>query len=739
MTAVLAIVAMALFSPATLKAEEPVAETIPAATAAERSETDSSFELDTVVVSASRNEQQLRDIPRSVTVLQSEQIDEVLTRSKDLSSLLALTIPGLGPSINDNLSNKGQNHIRGRRVLFLINGVAQNNAFLDFGQESGAIDPNSIERIEVIRGGSAVYGLGAQGGIINVITKKPGAGGPQFRTRFSGNVQDDGSDSLGGSVYQEIQGGTDIVQGLFGLEFLSKGGSFDGDGNRIPSAGNRDHMDEFSLNGTVNIDFDQDRSLSFLGFFRQLERNDIWYSAGDSDAAAERPNTAITDEPMGFTNLYIQFIDLLNANRSAFGLPPVEGEPRDFRRQFHNYQLSYQDVDTPLGGFNSTIYYLRNEGRNSTSLNADRTQPSPLDEILAVAGTNTTKFQKYGLKTSFDSTLHWFDITWGGDAEWQEYTQPSNFEFRSLTPDFDQVALAGFAQLESRVTATTLLSGGLRYEHVTLDVDDFIVSEAFPNAGTAVAGGEPSFGEFLFNIGLVQDLPYQQQFFLSFAQGISVSEAMRDIRAGDAPSVDAAVEPIKTDNYEVGFRGDVGPAYYTLAAFFSRSPLGATLERTEDRLDSVRAPEEVWGAEASLELPFSQLFDTYTTISWQEGRRKLNGEWEPLDGARIAPLKFTTSLGYNPTLGQRYTLDFLYSGSRDESDEISRGARFPVDSYSIFNLGAHFDFFGGTLSLGIENLFDKSYIAAYPQSFGDSDIYYNAPGRRYFLTYEIVY
>ena len=62
-----------------------------------------------------------------------------------------------------------------------------------------------------------------------------------------------------------------------------------------------------------------------------------------------------------------------------------------------------------------------------------------------------------------------------------------------------------------------------------------------------------------------------------------------------------------------------------------------------------------------------------------------------------------------------------------------------MDSYSIFNLGAHFDLFGGKLSLGIENLFDTTYAAAYVQSRGDNDFYYNAPGRRYFLTYEIAY
>ena len=70
-------------------------------------------------------------------------------------------------------------------MLVLINGVSQNNGFLDFGQEYGAIDPYNIERVEVIRGGSAVYGLGAQGGIINVITKKPKQGDVEYKSDVS--------------------------------------------------------------------------------------------------------------------------------------------------------------------------------------------------------------------------------------------------------------------------------------------------------------------------------------------------------------------------------------------------------------------------------------------------------------------------------------------------------------------------------------------------------------------------
>lgn len=108
-----------------------------------------------MIVTGSRSKQQLRDVARSITVISAEEIESMSERHSDLSSILATKVPGMAPSINAVVTNKGQNNIRGRRAVLLIDGVAQNNGFLDFGSEMGAVDLNNIEQIEIIRGGSA--------------------------------------------------------------------------------------------------------------------------------------------------------------------------------------------------------------------------------------------------------------------------------------------------------------------------------------------------------------------------------------------------------------------------------------------------------------------------------------------------------------------------------------------------------------------------------------------------------
>lgn len=65
----------------------------------------------------------------------------------------------------------------GKQVLILVDGVRVNNSFYRFGphQYLNTIDPNIVERLEVVRGPSSVlYGSDALGGVINVITKRAG-------------------------------------------------------------------------------------------------------------------------------------------------------------------------------------------------------------------------------------------------------------------------------------------------------------------------------------------------------------------------------------------------------------------------------------------------------------------------------------------------------------------------------------------------------------------------------------
>ncbi len=131
---------------------------------------DSTEELseERIIVRVTRTQEELTDVPRSVTVIDREQIEEQAQSTRDLGNILGKLVPGLAPPTQTN-SNFGQS-LRGRNVLVLIDGVPQStsrNVFRDFS----TIDPSAVERIEVLRGPTAIYGDGATGGVANIITR----------------------------------------------------------------------------------------------------------------------------------------------------------------------------------------------------------------------------------------------------------------------------------------------------------------------------------------------------------------------------------------------------------------------------------------------------------------------------------------------------------------------------------------------------------------------------------------
>ena len=148
--------------------------------AAESEAAPTQLKIPEVAVTATRTRESISSIPGAVTVITREQIEEQRYMSRGLSDILAQLVPGMAPS-TQSLSIFGQG-IRGRNVLILIDGVPQSTSRNSF-RELQTIDPYAVERIEVVRGATAIYGDGATGGIINIITKQAGEGKPSLRPK----------------------------------------------------------------------------------------------------------------------------------------------------------------------------------------------------------------------------------------------------------------------------------------------------------------------------------------------------------------------------------------------------------------------------------------------------------------------------------------------------------------------------------------------------------------------------
>ncbi|MDY6148563.1 MAG: TonB-dependent receptor [Porphyromonas sp.] len=126
--------------------------------------------LDEVVVVATRTPKALKEIPTITHVLSAAEIKRVNPRT--VTDLLLATIPGIQISQHGSQQRMSIQGLSADYMLFLVDGerlTNEGNGTVDLER----IDPNNIERIEIIRGAaSALYGSNAIGGVINIITKK---------------------------------------------------------------------------------------------------------------------------------------------------------------------------------------------------------------------------------------------------------------------------------------------------------------------------------------------------------------------------------------------------------------------------------------------------------------------------------------------------------------------------------------------------------------------------------------
>ena len=131
---------------------------------------DDPFNLEQVVVTATRTQKKLKNIPVITQVLTARQIEE--RGVSNIQDLLTQEVPGLnfqevGFGTDIDIQGLGSKHI-----LFLIDGeriAGENGGNIDYSR----INLYNVDRIEIVKGASsALYGSQAMGGVINIITRK---------------------------------------------------------------------------------------------------------------------------------------------------------------------------------------------------------------------------------------------------------------------------------------------------------------------------------------------------------------------------------------------------------------------------------------------------------------------------------------------------------------------------------------------------------------------------------------
>ena len=133
---------------------------------------------DAVVVTATRFPERALDAPIGMTVITSEQIASHTARTLPelLSQEAGITVRDSTGSPDRQIDMRGFGVTGDQNTLVLLNGQRLNEIELTSMRWS-SIPMETIERIEILRGtGAVLYGGGATGGTINIITKGASAG-----------------------------------------------------------------------------------------------------------------------------------------------------------------------------------------------------------------------------------------------------------------------------------------------------------------------------------------------------------------------------------------------------------------------------------------------------------------------------------------------------------------------------------------------------------------------------------
>ncbi|MEM9265623.1 MAG: TonB-dependent receptor [Cyanobacteria bacterium P01_F01_bin.13] len=686
-----------------------------------------------IVVTATRTEENILDVPRSVTVIDREQIEQQLQFTNNLPDILGRLVPGLSPPTLQ--ANTRGFTLRGRTAQVLVDGVPQ-NANSGAVSELNGIAPDVIEQIEIVPGASAIYGDGATGGIINIITRAPVEDGIVYDISAGTRVglTSVEEDSFGYNLRLGVAAADEKADGRLTFTYDANNAQFDADGDRIPSETGISDSNRLGLLAKLGYDLDEQQRLGLTySFYR-----DALESVFASDLSIfEIPGTQ-------------------TARAGRIGNIDYDAEPELIN---HIINLTYRNTDVLGSQLDAQLYYLDQESVGTFS----DLRPTGLLDIFPLFPEifqSRNDVSELGARLQVETPLgNSASVLWGADYAQEENEVAALFldgdgfddnlqlaiidEF-SLFPKYELDSLGLFAQAKWDITDQWQISGGLRYDDFDFSVDDYEL--AFPfGASREREGGSGGADDVSFNAGVIYRPVPEVGLFASFSQGFSIPN-LGSVFSGadDTFSVDndLILEPQEVDNFELGVRAELGQVQASLAGFYSESDLGSGIFFNAETgfSELVRAPQRNYGLEAAVDWQPSDTWQLGGYFSWSEGESDADddGDFLALGSLNVPPYKLGLYVENDTTPRWTNRLQLLAVGDRDRAfdDDVDP---FAVDGYVTLDLLSSLQVGKGRLTLGVENLLNNDYLPLTSQERigGFEERRFAAPGTILSLRYSV--
>ena len=693
-------------------------------------------QLPTIVMTATRTPKSISEIAGTVQTISADQIAQQAGPGRKVADVLAQLVPSLAPSSGTS-SNYGQT-MRGRNVLVMIDGVSQTGS-RDVSRQLNSISPNMIDHIEVVSGATSIYGSGATGGIINIITKRADKSEPiSFQTKLGVTSADNfRGDSLAYQVGQTASFANDKVDGFLGLDYTNRGSQFDGNGDRIslsPWQGSTMDTDTIDVNGRINFNLTDNQTLSFGAQYYKDEQDteygpDYSYLLTKTDPSYKAvKGWSLDNQP--FTERYA--FNTQYQNQDFLGqVLNVEAYYRNEKSRFVPYGYSADGISVKQSQSNVDYAGIR----------------STLQSDLVVADRNLKLI--YGL-----------DYDWEKDHQWADYYTPSNNglvytptgEKQGSGPDTEIQNIGTFIQGDYAVTDQLNIQAGVRYQYVQADTDSYLTAR---KPYTLMAADSTDSDKFLFNLGTVYKLTDTQQVYANFSQGYSYPDVQRVLRDVAAYTLTTSgIAPITVNSYELGWRlnQDTG-LNLGLTGFYNTSD--KVVQFNSDRsVNVVDTDQRVYGAEATVSYPFMENYKVGGTLGYTRGQYKdVANNWHELNAFAVSPMKGTLFAEWNNEDGYGVRAQMLAIKGTDKAykDDLELKAAGLSDSnsaakikgYTTMDVLAHFPVAKGRMDFGVYNLWGNQYKTVFAQQAAvtnaNSLLAIPTEGRTFALSYTINY
>jgi outer membrane receptor protein involved in Fe transport len=647
---------------------------------------DNAYTLDTLSVTAYRDEENVFVQPHSIDVKKASEVrlDQAISQRDLLNSISGVRV---------EQTNDASGHMTSVRMplntnpyyLFLQDGIpVQSSGF--FNHNGLAFTSYGLANsVEVLKGaGTALYGSEAVAATINIISAAEPSKTPTSTVRV------DGGSSGYGDIAIENSATIDLKKSYrVGVKYNHN------DGWRV-----HNKTDRFELNGRYDYVIDNDNVVKILLSGAKTDGE----QSGDFSDYANIENGSV------------------EASDKANYLSALT--KTDVRRQYDTARLSaewrnyaYKDVETSLTPY---IRYNRNQYVATWENNLPRNDSAQTTVGLLEKTTIDTSYGRVivGLDTEYTKAdqinSQDFDITTGGKA----YVTGPLYDY-----NVDYFAIAPFVHSDYKISHDVTLSGGLRFDYNRYDYKNNLSVGTDPSTVYyRAADTSDDFSHISPKLSLSYQPSDDLNLYARYANGFRIPQStmLYSLKANYHANT---LDPETSNTYEIGLKKRFGKDFIEVSSYYmtvdntitSYTAAGNAYKYNANGGSTIHEGIELGASTVlsdELEAKFSYTYSTH--------RYKNDATYKNNNMSAAPRTIANTRLFYTPTTFKNLVLmgEWQYVGAYFMDPENTR----EYNGYSIGNLKADYKLKENLSIFGkLNNITDKRYATRATYEFGSNN------------------